>query len=94
MYLYYAKAEYFKNPSGSPAIGPITARPMNPVSYHIGCFLDTIEIRTRENKRHHGAVEKSSLGQQISVVTQKLSHRSYNREAGIKQASGRQTKYN
>ena len=45
MYLYYlnaAKAEYFKNPSGPPAIGPITARPMTLVSYHIGYFFDTI----------------------------------------------------
>ena len=45
MHLYYlnaAKAEYFKNPSGPPAIGPITARPMTLVFYHIGYFLDTI----------------------------------------------------
>ena len=71
MYLYYlnaAKAEYFKNPLGPPAIGPITARPMTLVSYHIGYFLDTIETETRKNKRYHGAVDKSSLGQQISVV--------------------------
>ena len=52
MYLYYlnaAKAEYFKNPSGPPAIEPITARPMTLVSYHIGYFLDTIETETRKD---------------------------------------------
>ena len=72
MYLYYlnaAKAEYFKNPPGPPAIGPITARPMTPVFYHIDYFLDTMETKTRKNKRHHGAVDKSSLGEQISVMT-------------------------